>query len=109
MENQQEENGFALAFYQKNPKQKPKIQAILSLESDGKIYVQTSTVKRPFASASLVTSDGHPLLADSLNFLKELARQSKMSQISYEYSTNVDRVQEYQDLLMQEGNTINPQ
>jgi len=94
------EQGYCLAFYQKNPKVKPKIQAILSLESDGKIYVQTATTKRPFTSASLVTPDGHPMLADSLNFLKELARQSKLSQVSYEYTTNLDRVAEYIDLLL---------
>ena len=93
--------GFALAFFQKNPKTKGKIQAILSLEADGRIYVQTALTKRPYASASLVTPDGAPILADSLNYLKELARQSKMSQISYEYTENVDRVQEYMELLVQ--------
>ena len=93
--------GFALAFFQKNPKTKGKIQAILSLEADGKIYVQTAVAKRPYASASLVTPDGAPILADSLNYLKELARQSKMSQVSYEYTENVDRVAEYNELLMQ--------
>jgi len=104
MENQQEEQGFCLAFMQKNPKVKPKIQAILSFEN-GIIYVQTATTKRPLTSASLVTPDGVPLLANSLNYLKELARQSKMSQISYEYTSNIDRVSEYSDLLMQ--NPIN--
>jgi hypothetical protein len=106
--NEQEPQGFALAFFQKNPKVKPKIQAILSLESDGRIYVQTAGMKRPYASASLVTPDGHPLLADSLNYLKELARQSKLSQITYEYTENTDRVAEYNDLLMQ-GTLTNPQ
>jgi len=98
---EQQVQGYALAFFQKNPKSKPTIQAILSLEADGRIYVQTTTSKRPYKSASLVTPDGMPLLADSLNYLKELARQSKLSQITYEYSENLDRVSEYMDLLVQ--------
>lgn len=104
---EQLEQGYCLAFIQRNPKTKPKIQAILSFEN-GVIYVQTATMKRPYASASLVTPDGMPLLANSLNYLKELARQSKMSQISYEYTENLDRVQEYMDLLMQGAVVQNP-
>ena len=104
---EQEKQGWCLAFMQRNPKTKGKIQAIYSFEG-GMIYVQTALSKRPLTSASLVTPDGHPLLADSLNYLKELARQSKMSQISYEYTENIDRVQEYSELLMQNtGGTNN--
>jgi len=100
MENQDEVPGFALAFYQRNPRAKPTIQAILSCEN-AKIFVQTKTTKRPYKSASLVTSDGVPILADCLNYLKELSRQSSLSQITYEYTENIDRVKEYLELLMQ--------
>jgi len=93
--------GYCLAFFQKNPKVKVKILGILSLESDGRIWVQTATTKKPYKSASLVTPDGVPLLADSINYLKELARQSKLSQITYEYTENLDRVSEYMELLVQ--------
>ena len=96
----QQIQGYALAFFQKNPKAKPTILAILSLESDERIWVQTATAKRPMKSASLVTPDGMPILATNLNYLKELARQSKLSQISYEYTENLDRVSEYMDLLI---------
>lgn len=95
-----EVQGFALAFFQKNPKAKPTIQAILSCENS-KIFVQTKDSKRPYKSASLVTPDGVPLLADSTNYLKELARQSKLSQITYEYTENTDRAAEYMELLLQ--------
>ena len=96
MEN--EVTGYTLAFFQKNPKAKPTIQAILSFEND-RIWVQTSRAKIPYKSASLV-SDGMPILANSLNYLKELSRQTRLSQITYEYTENIDRVSEYMDLLV---------
>jgi hypothetical protein len=89
----------ALAFFQKNPKTKPVIKGILELGPDQKIYLQTSNNRRPYR-ASLVTPDGHVLLADSEEFLRELARQSKLSQITYEYTEDTDRIEEYRSLLM---------
>jgi hypothetical protein len=89
----------ALAFYQKNPKTKPVIKGILELGNDARVYLQTSSTRRPY-KASLVTPDGHVLLADSEEFLRELARQSKLSQITYEYTEDTDTIEEYRSLLM---------
>jgi hypothetical protein len=87
-----------LMFFQKNPKTKPVIKGILELGPDQKIYLQTATARRPY-KASLVTTDGHVLLADSEEFLKELSRQSKLSQITGEYVEDTDKIEEYRALL----------
>jgi hypothetical protein len=100
MENKEEVPGYCLSFYQRNPRAKPTIQAILSCEN-AEIFVQMKDSKRKYKSASLVTPDGHPILANSLNYLKELSRQSTLSQITYEYTENIDRVKEYLELLLQ--------
>ena len=87
-----------LAFYQKNPSSKPKIKAILQL-IDNNIYSQTVDRRRVYRT-SLVTPEGFVLMADSSEFLKELARQSKLSQITYEYNEDEDRIAEYMNLLI---------
>lgn len=97
----------ALAFYQRNPKTKPTIKGVLELETDGKIYVQTTTSRRPY-KASLVTPDGHVLLANSEEFLKELSRQAKLSQFTFEYSEDYDKILEYKTVLLaQQGGQNN--
>jgi len=86
-----------LVFFQKNPKVKPVIKAVLQLNGD-KILATTATSVRPYR-ASLVTPEGHVLLANSEEFLKELGRQSKLSQVTYEYAEDVDKIAEYFALL----------
>lgn len=87
-----------LSFFQKNPKAKPVIKGILELGEDGRIYMTTASGRRPY-KASLVTADGHPITALSDDFLKELARQAKLSQVTYEYTENLDKIEEYRALL----------
>ena len=88
-----------LTFMQKTPKTKPKIIGILELGADNRVMVLTNKGSRPY-KASLVTSEGHPITAFSEEFLKELSRQSKLSQVTYEYTEDVDKVEEYRALLM---------
>lgn len=88
-----------LAFLQRNPKTKPVIQAILEIGPDNRVYAQTKTARRPY-TATLVTPDGHVLLSDSEEFLRELSRQSKLSQVSYEYTEDMDKIEEYRALLI---------
>ena len=97
----------ALAFYQRNPKTKLNIKGVLELETDGKIYVQTAMSHRPY-KASLVTAEGHVLLANSEEFLKELSRQAKLSQLTFEYTEDYDKVLEYKTVLLaQQGGQNN--
>jgi hypothetical protein len=94
--------GAVLAFFQKNPKTKPIIKSILELGSDGRVMALTAKGTRPY-KASLVTPEGYPITAYSEEFLKELARQAKLSQITYEYTEDIDKIEEYRALL-QQGN-----
>jgi hypothetical protein len=88
----------AIVFFQKNPKASLTTKGILELDADGKIYFQTALGRRIYKS-SLVTFDGHVLLADSEEFLKELSQQSKLSQITYMYTTDINKLEEYRSLL----------
>jgi hypothetical protein len=49
--------------------------------------------------ATMVTINGDVVMSNSEAFLKELARQSKLSQISYFYTQDEDLVAEYRALL----------
>ena len=89
---------YLLVFFQKNPKTRSKIIGILFIGEDGNIYCDNGTTQRVY-EASLVTPENHVLVSKSEEFLKELARQSKVSQITYLYTDNVDLVQEWWDLL----------
>jgi hypothetical protein len=90
-------NAYCFVFFQKIPKNKPKIVGILEL-LDEKIVMITKNGIKPY-KASLVTSNGHILMSNSVEFLKELARQSKLSQITYEFSEDFDKAEEYKKIL----------
>lgn len=90
-------SAYCFAFFQENPKAKPKIIGILELQ-DNRIVVITKTGIKPY-KASLVTQSGNVLISNSEEFLRELARQSKMSQITYEFSNDFDKAEEYKILL----------
>ena len=92
--------GYVIAFFQKNPKAKAQAEAVFSLEADGIVWVTTARGKQQLKSASLVADNNHVLLADSDQFLREMARQSLPSCYSYEYTENTDRVAEYLDLIL---------
>lgn len=88
-----------IALFQKTPKNKPTVCGIFSLEEDGRVWVQTKTAFRPY-KATLVTANNDIIMSNCVEFLKELARQAKLSQISYYYTEDDDVVAEYSDLLV---------
>jgi hypothetical protein len=87
------DKAYCFAFFQKNPKSKPKIIGVLELINE-KIIMFTKNGEKPY-KASLVTQNGHILMSNSVEFLKELAKQSKISQITYEFSEDFGKAEVY--------------
>ena len=90
--------GFTLAMLSKNPKSKTSCIGIFSVV-ENRVYVQTATSFVPYR-ATLVTNDGTVILSNCEQFLQELERQAKISQITYYYTIDEDMMSEYKALLM---------
>lgn len=86
-------------MFQKEPKSKPEVVGIFTLQDDGRIWVLTNNAHRPY-NATMVSVYGHVVPSDTELFLKELARQTKMSQITYYFIENEDMIEEYKSLLL---------
>jgi hypothetical protein len=91
--------GYTLAMMQKHPKAKPLCVGIFSLKEDGRVWVQTKSSFIPY-KATMVTLNGDVIMSNCEAFLKELERQSKLSQITYYYIEDEDRAAEYRDALI---------
>lgn len=90
--------GYTIATLQKNPKSKPTCVGLFFLGEDGRVWVQTKTRLVPY-KATMVTATGDVVMSNSDAFLKELARQTKLSQITYFYTQDEDMAAEYRALL----------
>jgi len=90
--------GYTIATLQKNPKSKEVCVGVFFLGQDNtggpRVYVQTKAGAFPY-KATMVTSNGDVVLSNCEAFLRELERQTKMSQITYYYTEDEDRAAEY--------------
>lgn len=95
----------AIATFQKSPLDAPEVIGIFILEDD-KIFLKTKKETKVCKSV-LINSNRHFIAPSSELYLKELARQDKLSQISYFYIEDESQIAYYEKVLT--GDTSNGQ
>jgi len=95
--------GHTIATLQKNPKTKEVCVGVFSLgenaQGEPQIFVTTKAGVFPY-KATMITTSGDVVLSNCESFLRELERQSKISQITYYYTEDIDRAEEYLQTLI---------
>lgn len=90
---------WCFVYFQYTPNDKAELKGILTIEEE-KIYFVNEKEKKELKSNALLTETAEEILPTRPTaYLKQLSLQSSISQITYEYTEDFNRVSEYLSAL----------